>query len=302
MTTNDDPRAAPREAGPPPIRPPLPPPEPPQPIDRGSRGGRLVKVLAAIVAVAALGAALRFTYELGIERGIEMAPPLIRSDLRPTKVAPDSPGGMDIPHQDKSVYDAISSGQAEVREERLAPPPEEPLAKPVAEPTAPLPPRAEPAGAEASSSAASSSEVAPPAGEPLPPPASRRGPAEGSQPASADGRPAPATAAQLAPAGAAAAPSAGTTATPAPARGRAHRIQIGAYRSAENAEAGWRSLRAAHKDLLEGLDRTVVRIDLGVGKGVFHRLQAGPLPDAGSAQALCARFNARKQGCLVVRP
>ena len=292
MAANDDPHGATHDAGPPPIRPPLPPPEPPRPTDRGSRRGGLVKVVVAIVVVAGLGAALRFSYDLGIERGMEMAPPLIRTDLLPTKVAPDSPGGMDIPHQDKSVYDAISSGRAEVREERLAPPPEEPLAKPVVKPLGEAAvPVASPAavGAATGSSAVSSSEALPTVAG-LPPP-----------PVLAEARPVPPPP-PAPPAPAAAAPTVGTTATPALARGRAHRIQIGAYRSAENAEAGWRNLRAAHKDLLEGLDRTVVRIDLGAGKGVFHRLHAGPLSDAGSARALCARFNARKQGCLVVRP
>ena len=302
MAAIDDPHAAAsRDAGPPPIRPPLPPPEPPQPTDRRSRRGGLVKIVAAIVVIAALGAALRFTYELGIERGMGMAPQLIKTDLRPTKVAPDSPGGMYIPHQDKLVYDAISSGRAEVREESLAAPPEEPVAKPLGEAATPVAPPAA-AGVATGSSAVSSSETLPVVAG-LPPPLAlvhRIGSAEDSRPARADDRPVPAV--PQAPALAAAAPAAGTTATPAQAGGRAHRIQIGAYRSAENAEAGWRSLRATHKDLLEGLDRTVVRIDLGTGKGVFHRLQAGPLPDAGSAQALCARFNARKQGCLIVRP
>jgi len=292
MTANDDPHGASRDA-----RPPALPPEPPQPTDRRSRGGGFVKVVAAIAVVASLGAALRFTYELGIERGMEMAPPLIRTDLRPTKVAPDSPGGMDIPHQGIFVYGAISSGPAEVPEERLAPLPEEPVATPLAEPAAPVAPPVAAAGAAATSSAASSSGSLPAADGLQPPPALAHqiGSAEDSRPVRADDRPVPAVPKTLAPA-------VGTAAIPGQAGSHEHQIQIGAYRSAEKAEAGWRNLRVAHKDLLEGLDRTVVRIDLGAGKGVFHRLQAGLLPNAGSAQALCARFNARKQGCLVVRP
>jgi len=43
------------------------------------------------------------------------------------------------------------------------------------------------------------------------------------------------------------------------------------------------------------------RVDLGE-KGVFYRVQAGPLADAAAAERLCAELKERKQGCIVVKP
>ena len=54
-------------------------------------------------------------------------------------------------------------------------------------------------------------------------------------------------------------------------------------------------------DLFGGLRSSVVRVDLG-RKGVFYRLQAGPLADEAAARALCSRAKQRKLGCIVVRP
>ena len=43
------------------------------------------------------------------------------------------------------------------------------------------------------------------------------------------------------------------------------------------------------------------RADLG-DKGVFYRLQAGPLSDAAAAETLCGKLKQRNVGCLIVRP
>ena len=80
------------------------------------------------------------------------------------------------------------------------------------------------------------------------------------------------------------------------------RVQLAAFRSPERAEIGWGRIFAVHEDLLGGLAHRVVRVDLGEEKGVFHRLQAGPMDDAGAAKALCEKLHAREQGCLVVAP
>ena len=80
------------------------------------------------------------------------------------------------------------------------------------------------------------------------------------------------------------------------------RVQLAAFRSPERAEIGWGRIVATHEDLLGGLDHRVVRVDLGEEKGIFHRLQTGPMADAEAAKALCESLQAREQGCLVVAP
>lgn len=81
----------------------------------------------------------------------------------------------------------------------------------------------------------------------------------------------------------------------------AFRVQIGSYRTEAGALNGWKILQSAHGVLLGDLEPTIVSADLGA-RGVFHRLQAGPLADRGAATTLCNSLKAREQGCLVVGP
>ncbi|MFQ5619277.1 MAG: SPOR domain-containing protein [Rhodospirillales bacterium] len=97
------------------------------------------------------------------------------------------------------------------------------------------------------------------------------------------------------------APAASATPAPAPPEAGAFRIQLGALDSATAAEAEWRRLRRRHRDLLEALRPRVQRADLG-GKGVFYRLQAGPLASAGRARGLCKTLARRNVPCLVITP
>ncbi len=52
---------------------------------------------------------------------------LIQADKSPIKTPPDQPGGMEIPHQDKLVFNAVTPGAPQPVQEHLAPPPEQPL-------------------------------------------------------------------------------------------------------------------------------------------------------------------------------
>ncbi len=88
---------------------------------------------------------------------------------------------------------------------------------------------------------------------------------------------------------------------PAPPEAGAFRIQLGSLDSAPAAEAEWRRLRRRHRDLLEALRPQVQRTDLGT-KGVFYRLQVGPLAGAGRAKGLCEALARRNVPCLVIRP
>ncbi|MFQ5939690.1 MAG: SPOR domain-containing protein, partial [Alphaproteobacteria bacterium] len=83
---------------------------------------------------------------------------------------------------------------------------------------------------------------------------------------------------------------------------KSYRIQVAAVRSSEAAYGGWQRLQAQHKDLLGKLKLTVQRVDLGPEKGVFYRVQAGPLADKAAANALCTKLSLRRVECLIVRP
>ncbi len=78
------------------------------------------------------------------------------------------------------------------------------------------------------------------------------------------------------------------------------RIQIAATKDEATAQHEWDRLTKAHADLLGNLTETTVRADLG-DRGIFYRVQAGPLPDAAAASKLCDQLKAVSIGCLVVR-
>jgi hypothetical protein len=87
----------------------------------------------------------------------------------------------------------------------------------------------------------------------------------------------------------------------APGGSKAYKVQLAAVRTNEAAQGEWKRLRGRNTDILGPLKLTVVKADLGA-KGIFYRLQAGPLADETAARALCAKLKERRIGCLLVRP
>jgi cell division septation protein DedD len=192
--------------------------------------------------------------------------PVIQADQGTTKTRPQQPGGMAIPDQDKLVY---NQGKGPPQVEKLLPPPEIPL------------PRPAPSGEAASATPAAPAVPVTPA---VPPPA---------QPPAA-----PATAASAVaavpppPAPAPLAPAAATT---------GYRLQLGALRSEDAARREWEKLKKAHGDLLGGLNAAWPRADLGE-RGIYYRIQAGPVGDVAAAEHLCGELKRRNVGCILVRP
>jgi cell division septation protein DedD len=241
----------------------------PQPAEQQAkpRLGRVVAGLAVFVAIGLFAGGLWFAYTLGTRHatggGGEV--PLIRADERPTKVKPQNPGGMEIPDRDKLIYTQKRAGV-----EHLLPPPEKPLPRPTAAPTAGVQP--EPAPLAPAVAAA-----------PAPPAAPANGIAAPAKPQQAAARPGGKTPA--------------ATAEAAPARAGGARIQLGSVRSEEAARQEWDRLRRANADLLGSLSAVPVRADLG-DKGVFYRIQTGPIADA---DRVCRELNRRNVGCILAR-
>lgn len=78
-----------------------------------------------------------------------------------------------------------------------------------------------------------------------------------------------------------------------------HFVQIGAVKSAVAAESGWGAYQKEYSPVLSGLDHRIQRADLG-DKGVYFRIQAGPLTKA-KADSVCAQIKAQKPGgCIIV--
>ena len=254
----------------------------------------LLRPLVLVLVMAGFAGGLWYAYaHLGSRSPADA--PLIRADERATKVRPEQPGGMAIHDLDKRIYD-MGRGQPQV--EKLLPPPETPLPRPVAAPE-PAPPAADNA-----------------ASPPVPPPSAAQPPAtpQAAAPATAENPPAPAalapappaaTAAPAVPATVAAPAAAPATTPPAPslpaAANGGYRLQLAALRSEDAARKQWGKLKQAHKDLLGQLAGTWPRADLGE-RGVFYRLQAGPIADGAAAERLCGELKRRNVGCVLVRP
>ena len=190
--------------------------------------------------------------------------PLIRADERPTKVKPEQPGGMEIPDQDKLIYNPTRK----VVEHLLAPA-EKPMPRPA--------PSSSPTDAARSSTGAM--------------------PAASSTP---ENRPAvtqtaqPQQQAATSPSKAAQAPSSPSK----PAAGT--RLQLGSLRSEDAARQEWERIKRKNRDLLGNLSATPVRAELG-DKGVYYRIQAGPIADLAAAERICGELKQRNIGCILAR-
>lgn len=88
--------------------------------------------------------------------------------------------------------------------------------------------------------------------------------------------------------------------TPPPAPANTHKIQLGAFRSAEEASANWEKIKKAHADILTGLSMHTERADLGK-KGIYYRLKAGPVENESAGRALCQKLIDKNQGCFFVK-
>lgn len=202
------------------------------------------------------------------------AVPEIHPDAAPVKEAPSNPGGMVVPDQDS----VLLNHEGKAQPEELLPPPEAVKPRPVAAtPPQPVTPPL-----------AKTVSVAPPA------------------PAPALAAPAPAppphiAAAPAPPPQVATAPAAKLAPPPSVATGKGYRLQLGALASEDAAKQEWLRLQRREPDVLGRLSLTVSRIDLGA-KGIYYRIQAGPIADAGQAAQSCAALKSRNIGCILVKP
>jgi hypothetical protein len=265
-------------------------------LNRSTRGWLpgVMTVAIAIVAIGGFAGVLVYAYNKGKEVGSTTIPPIIKAGPAPHKIRPENPGGMNIPHRDKDVYSQLAGNspprKSTRKVERLLPMPEAPVAPP--------------APVKKVMQAPKKIKMPPPPpvvkSIPKPPPnvkprrVANAGNAAGH---ATDARPVPVTRASQKTTRA----TARKLAAIAPATGGSTRVQLLSLRSENAVRKAWKGLQKRHGDLLGRLSLTVQRRNLGVKKGVYYRLQAGPLANVASAKALCSKLNKRKMGCLIVR-
>ncbi len=229
----------------------------------GEKTTRALLVGGAVVAVVLFAGFIWYAWDQSRGKGVIMPPPVVRAEQGPAKVEPESPGGMDVPHQDKLVYERLDS-ESEERVEQLLPPPEAPASS-----------------LDEVEGLASDAELL-----------AESGPVALPDDTASDLLPLEDESDE---------PPAAEVSTPAEITPQSFLLQLYSVQSEERANAGWERLKARHGELMAGLAPDVQRADLGE-RGVFYRLRIGPFTDRASAEALCAQLKERGQDCLVARP
>ncbi|MFH1803609.1 MAG: SPOR domain-containing protein [Pseudomonadota bacterium] len=260
----------------------------------GMMKGIVTAVVGLVIVGGGLGAAAWWFYDQGHPVQDESNLPILLPEPGPVKVRPDNPGGMEVPHRDTTIYGQLDESEQDpsVSLQEL---PDMPKAPEVTE-TMPEGDR-DPASVEADDAVPNG--LAPPpvpspdavpsmdgagmdkTAEPAPAPTPEQPVEEAAKPV--DPAPVPAAA------------------PPTPVSSDAYRVQLASVKEEAGAASEWKRISAKNSDVLGNLQMSVQRTDLG-DKGIFYRLQAGPLADAAAAEKLCATLKERNVGCLIVRP
>ena len=250
--------------------------------------------------------------------------PVISAEIGPDRVRPDpgTPSGQQIPHKNQQVFNVIAGDSGQSRQELLTEGSEHPMLVPGSTVGAQIAARPAPANG-------SPIQLLPP--KPLPlnidPPATRQPaqqqapppvvrprtltvfPSTTEVPRQQRSAPPPLqppfiiTPAPVAPEPA----PVMTQPAPKPQRRQvaslppsdSYRIQIAAVGSNAAAQREWLRLRRQNKDILGSLQLFVQQVNIR-NKGVYHRIQAGPLADRILAEIACSNLKSRGVGCLIV--
>jgi cell division septation protein DedD len=281
-------------------------------------GSRLpLLIVLALLVLAMFGGVVWLAYTQGVARGRGETPVLAAAG-GPERVAPQDPGGGNVPYQGFKIYeqpapadDSAEPAPAAAPPTPAPPPPEAKAPVPVApapvavappKPVAPAPAAKSPPPAKTVAALiqqANSDPAKPALAAAAAAKAAAAKPPATSAPALAMG---PATSAprQLGgPVPAAATPKpVATAAKPAaPAAAGAYMLQIGAFKSQAEAQAAWNAYKGKHAALLSGYSDTIQQVDLGE-KGTWYRLKVGGFADREVASALCDRLKADGGACI----
>lgn len=271
-------------------------------------------VALGLIALAAVG---WFAFQQGIRSGAEEAAPVVSASPEPFKRKPLDPGGLEVPHQDKLVFNRLAPGQVQEPVERLLPPPEEPAERPESPPEArPSAPEITPETAPETAATELPERVveALPSPQATPEPEANTPPAPPAPPVEAPSEAAPAATTapppppppatpfvrDAEPPQTASKPAAPPAPPPAAQAGNGWKVQLAAVSSEASARTDWARIQGKHEDLLGALALNIQTVKLD--RGTFYRIQAGPLSDEDAARALCRQLKSQNQDCLIVAP
>jgi cell division protein FtsN len=298
--------------------------EPEELDDEGSRLPLLLVI--GLLVVAAFAGVVWLAYTQGVQRGRADAPRMLVAANGPVKVAPSNPGGVETPFKGLKIYQQPAPPEDEDADSAPQPPTPK-VSAPVTisqapaslvagmTVAAPANNKGEGTPVVARTAAAASMKVKAPtgnenAGTPVMAPASapetqsiaNKPPRSllstpKSQPASIL-EPVTKTAASAPVANPPVAPVKSQAANPPPDGGTVA-LQIGAYKSEDEANAAWRALQRSHP-IVGGYQSEVRKVDLA-DKGVWYRLRLGRFANKSEAAAFCDKLRADGGNCFLAR-
>lgn len=265
-------------------------------------------MVMGVLGLVAIGFAAAFT--ISAQSTGEM--PIITADTTAYKAKPETPGGIEIPFQDKLVFNRLDPEGQQVQAERLLPPTEEPMTLALQpaqrEPSMPAP-KEQLATQQNAAAVAKTLPVettaapvaAPVAATTTAPQIEAMAPATGAIPAPINEEvavaetptPAPAPAAPVA----VAKPVEAAKVTPTVAGGT--RVQLASLPERGAGETALTKLQNQYGSALGGAKLTLVRADIP-GKGTYWRVQSQPM-DRADAQKICGSVKAQGGACLLAK-
>jgi cell division septation protein DedD len=252
--------------------------------ERGLSG--LVVLLMGVVMLGAFASIVWIAFQQGVksverERG---SAPYIAADQEPVKIENET--AQAAKGADRAVYGKLE-GAPPNDVEILAQAPEEPVARTAEDPIAAI--------ASGGTQGASVTDDA--AGDRI----AALDAADASLHTAPNVRPTteqPAARQATAPMPAATTPAPEPSVKPPAAASGGHLVQVGAFKSQEEADGFWTRLQARLGDYVGGKSPDIERADLEA-KGVYYRLRLGPFESAADAKNFCEGLKSRGQDCLV---
>ena len=262
---------------------------------------RAMSWLVLGVAVTGFAALAYYAYQSGTRSLSDSNILEVAAEEGAIKETPVDAGGEEFPHQDKTIYDALTGDDGQQKVEKLLPEPEEAV----------MPEPAVGAAAEHKSSEEPTTYVNKAVAEPEVKPDTFSAPPPNTvavEQVIAAPVAKPLEDAEIKPVAETIAPAVAETPLPIstppaaevaqkPAASGAYKIQLGAYPSEQEAKKEWEKITTKHASIVRG-SPIIVRAELP--NGIFYRLRASGFESAASAKAACVKLNAAKQPCFYV--
>ena len=249
-------------------------------IDVDNSGPNIALMVAGVVVVLLFSAFIYYIYVQGQDSDINGEIPVVKADGAPVRVEPEVRGGIEVPHQERLVFDRVT-GEATDVEDNLRSAPEEPLSLSDATQAAAMetaPQNGADSANDFTDSSAQDVEIQPSASDTESSTVDVSAPITSTDAEGADVN------------------NDSAMFTP---KGR-YLVQVGAFSSLEAADKFWTGLQGKYPMILKGLSDEVQRAELGAR--VLYRLRIGYLMTRGEADRVCSDLKSRGQDCMVVNP